>query len=166
MEIRVRDRQTLLDVAVQYLGSAEAAFVLAARNGIELTQRLYDGQLLTYELADVLNERVRQTFALQGIAPATEITKKEEQELLTATAKWVWGKVLPPYIVPDTLTRLGTDRDNLTNRTDRDVEAVEDILNATTERMRRAAARNVEIESESGTTLARIFTDQFNDVFA
>ena len=155
----------MLDVAVQYLGSAEAAFVLAARNGIELTQRLYDGQLLTYELADVLNERVRQTFALQGIAPATEITKKEEQELLTATAKWVAGKVLPPYIVPDGFTRLGTDRDNLTNRADR-TTAVEDILNATAERVRKAAARNVEIESESGTTLARIFSDQFNDVFA
>lgn len=155
----------MLDVAVQYLGSAEAAFVLAARNGIELTQRLYDGQLLTYELADVLNERVRQTFALQGIAPATEITKKEEQELLTATAKWVAGKILPPYIVPDGITRLGTDRDNLTNRADR-TTAVEDILNATAERVRKAAARNVEIESESGTTLARIFSDQFNDVFA
>lgn len=166
MEIRVRDRQTVLDVAVQYLGSAEAAFVLAARNGIELTQRLYDGQLLTYELADVINDRVRRTFALQGIAPATEITKKEEQELLTATAKWIAGKVFPPYIVPaDGITRLGTDRDNLTNRADR-TTAVEDILNATTERMRKAAARNVEIESESGTTLARIFTDQFNDVFA
>jgi len=165
MDIRVKDRQTVLDVAVQYLGSAEAAIILAARNGIELTQRLYDGQLLTYELADVLNERVRQTFALQGIVPATEITKKEEQELLTATAKWIKGKVYPPYIVPDTITRLGTDRDNLTNRNER-TTAVEDILNATAERVRRAAARNVEIESESGTTLARIFSDQFNDVFA
>ena len=165
MEIRVKDRQTLLDVAVQVLGSAEGVFALCEHNGLNVTDRLRDGQLLEWSLADVVNTRVRECYSLYGIAPATEIVAREQQELLTATAAWGIDCVIPPYIKPDSITTIGADRDNLTMRSERTV-VVENVADQTYKRARRAAATCESVPSESGTTLARIFTDQFNDVFA
>ena len=50
MELTVRDRQSLWDIAVQYLGGVEGVFLLAARNGIEVTSRLKDGQRLEWKM--------------------------------------------------------------------------------------------------------------------
>lgn len=167
MKITVKDRQTLLDVAVQHLGSAEAVFALCERNGIDITDRLYDGDTLEWELEDVASQKVRDIYLLEAIEPATEITGREENELLTATAKWFKGCILPPYIWRgDLITNIGTERDNLTQRTDITTTAVEDITQRTVLKARRAAASGAEAPDESGTTLMRIFTDQFNDVFA
>ena len=44
MEVKVKDRQSLLDMAVQTAGSMEAAFGLSAANGVSLTDTLADGQ--------------------------------------------------------------------------------------------------------------------------
>ncbi len=37
MEVKVKDRQSLLDMAVQTAGSMEAAFGLSTANGVSLT---------------------------------------------------------------------------------------------------------------------------------
>ena len=42
MEVKVKDRQSLLDMAVQTAGSMEAAFGLSAANGVSLTDTLAD----------------------------------------------------------------------------------------------------------------------------
>ena len=47
MVVIAKDRQSLLDVAIQVLGSPTGVFVLAERNGISITDRLTDGQQLT-----------------------------------------------------------------------------------------------------------------------
>ena len=44
MEVKVKDRQSLLDMAVQTAGSMEAAFGLSAANGVSLTDTLADGR--------------------------------------------------------------------------------------------------------------------------
>lgn len=67
MEVKVKDRQSLLDMAVQTAGSMEAAFGLAAANGVSLTDTLTDGQVL---------DTVRR-YSVQGIQPATALSEEE-----------------------------------------------------------------------------------------
>lgn len=47
MEVKAKDRQSLLDMAVQTAGSVEAAFRLSAANDIGITDTLEDGQVLS-----------------------------------------------------------------------------------------------------------------------
>ena len=43
MEITVKDRQSLIDIAIIALGSAEGVFSLVKRNGLSLTDTLTAG---------------------------------------------------------------------------------------------------------------------------
>lgn len=52
MIVTVKDRQSLLDVAIQVLGSPTGVFALAERNGLSITDRLTDGQQLTYDKSE------------------------------------------------------------------------------------------------------------------
>ena len=69
MEVKVKDRQSLLDMAVQTAGSMEAAFGLAAANGVSLTDTLADGQVLDTVVAE--NADTVRRYSVQGIQPAT-----------------------------------------------------------------------------------------------
>ena len=75
MEVKVKDRQSLLDMAVQTAGSMEAAFDLAAANGVSLTDILVDGQVLD-TVATKHADTVRR-YSTQGIQPATALSKEE-----------------------------------------------------------------------------------------
>ena len=85
MQITVKDRQALPDIALLALGSLAGLFALAVRNGISVTSQLSDGQVLTYELEDVVSLPVRSAYALQSITPATDIDRSEYLELLYQT---------------------------------------------------------------------------------
>ena len=193
MQIVVKDRQSLLDIAVQYLGSALAVFALAERNGISITDRLRDGQVLTWELADTADAKVQKLYKLRGICPATDISQNETEMLLGVTDEYFWGCHIPPFVRPDdgtwgdggealpphkrdpweweewdgyksySVPKFGTEFDNGTNsvRPKRDPLMVNRINS-----VQRDLEEGKEVVSESGKTLARIFTDQFNDVFA
>ena len=67
MEVKVKDRQSLLDMAVQTAGSMEAAFGLAAANGVSLTDTLTDGQVLDRVAAE--NADTVRRYSVQGIQP-------------------------------------------------------------------------------------------------
>ena len=192
MQIIVKDRQSLLDIAVQYLGSASAVFALAERNGISITDRLSDGQVLEWELSDTADAKVQKLYNLRGICPATDVSLKETEMLLEVTDEHFWGCIIPPFVRPDddiwgdegdtflpphkrdpwidwdgyksySVPKFGTEYDNGTNRVrpKRDTLMVNRINS-----VQRDLEEGKEVVSESGTTLARIFTDQFNDVFA
>ena len=75
MEVKVKDRQSLLDMAVQTAGSMEAAFGLAAANGISLTDTLADGQVLDTVAAE--NADTVRCYSVQGIQPATALSGEE-----------------------------------------------------------------------------------------
>ena len=191
MQIVVKEQQSLLDIAVQYLGSALAVFALAERNGISITDRLRDGQVLRWELADTANAKVQKLYKLRGICPATDISKKETDMLLSVTDEYFNGCIIPPFIRPDdgtwdddntflpphkrdpweewdgyksySMPKFGAEYDNGTNR----VKPQDDTLMVNRiNSVQRDLEEGKEIVSESGKTLARIFTDQFNDVFA
>ncbi len=82
MEAKVKERQTMFDVALEYLGGAEGAFALAERNGRSITDPLPEGTLLRYEAADVVSEKVVERYAQERVSPATDIDDKELNTLL------------------------------------------------------------------------------------
>lgn len=166
MIITVKDRQSLLDIAVQYLGGAEGVFSLASRNEISITDRLNDGQILYYELSDTVNERVQNFFENREVSPATDISVKEQADLLAQTRSWYSGCIIPPRRVKaESITTIGSEYDSNTN-TPQDGEAADDVVNQTSNKVKKAASTGATYITESGKTLARIFTDQFNDIFA
>lgn len=85
MQLTVKDRQSLPDIALLALGSLAGVFSLAVRNGLSVTASLADGQPIEYELKDVVSDAVRSAYALQRICPATDIDPNEYKELLYAT---------------------------------------------------------------------------------
>ncbi|MBS2099197.1 LysM peptidoglycan-binding domain-containing protein [Carboxylicivirga linearis] len=66
---KVSEQQSLFDVAVQKLGSPEAAFVLAMENGLSLTDELSPGYSL--ELPEEWNSKVVDYFRKANMVPAT-----------------------------------------------------------------------------------------------
>lgn len=79
MRITVKDRQTVLDVAVEYGGSVDTALAIAERNGVSVTERLGDGAVL--EVPEGLaggNGRVVELYGARGVDPATEASGEDE----------------------------------------------------------------------------------------
>ncbi len=176
MQITVKDRQSLADIAVQYLGGVEGIFALAERNGISITAKLEDGQTLDWELADTVDATVQKTYAAQGIEPATDIPQKEMEALLTATKKYFAGCIIPRpprrelTIVDEvtaakgwTLSGIGSQFDGGTYA---QTEREDGIVVNRAKKVIKQLSEGKEVASESGQTLARIFGNQFDDTFA
>lgn len=146
MELTVRDRQSLWDIAVQYLGGVEGVFLLAARNGIEVTGRLKDGQRLEWENDDVVVPSVRAACSLRGIAPATDIDERDYQELLAATSTKAAAVSVQANTQPE--------------------EAADAIVTEKITEVIKDLQAGKPVESGGGQALTRIFEDEFDTVFA
>lgn len=83
MKTIAKHRQCLADIALQECGSFEAVFALAERNGLSITDDLEVGQMLAYELADVLDRRVVDEYVADGICPAAMVDERTIAELIT-----------------------------------------------------------------------------------
>lgn len=73
-QIKVKNGQTILDIAVQYCGDVEAAFDIAAMNDIEVTSQPETGTVLL--IPEISNKRVVSYFGANNIAPATEYSSQ------------------------------------------------------------------------------------------
>lgn len=177
MKVTVKDRQSLLDVAIQVLGSAEGVFALAERNGISITDRLTDGQVLEYDLGDIEDTRTAELVAARGICPATEIPASDEKALLKRLQPWSYRPMQPPPILPrlvrpEVMTTIGTMYDSgvktetISPTLASDGTPEENVLEETINKAKEAAAKNDAPPSESGQAVTNIFSKQFNDVFA
>ena len=71
--ITVASRQSILDIALQYCGSVEAAFQIAQINNLALTDELTPGQQI--EIPAVVNSSVVQYYMNHKIQPATALTE-------------------------------------------------------------------------------------------
>lgn len=142
MQITVNDRQTMLDIAVIALGSVAGVFALSVRNGLPITASLTDGQQLTYELEDIVTPAVRSAYALEHIAPATDIARAEYMELLYAT-----GTPRPVVVGPKV-----RDDDTLS------VDKIDDVLDE--------LAKGKAPKPESKQQLTRIFQNPFDEIFS
>ena len=69
MTVTVLEGQSLLDIALQELGSLEGAYNLAVLNGLSLTDSLAAGMLL--QLPDVVDKRIVNYYLERNIRPAT-----------------------------------------------------------------------------------------------
>lgn len=73
MTATVQDRQSVFDVALQYFGSIEAAFLVADRLGIAVTDAPPRGASFAYGPEEVLDPHVAGYYARHGIVPTTAI---------------------------------------------------------------------------------------------
>lgn len=74
MQTTVHNRQTLADLALQECGAFEAAFGLALRSGLALTDDPRPGTVLDYAAGDILQRETVAELALRGARPATAPT--------------------------------------------------------------------------------------------
>ncbi|OJJ18038.1 hypothetical protein BKI52_29750 [marine bacterium AO1-C] len=72
INIKVQDRQTLLDVAVQYLGDATGAIYLAQLNNISITENLEAGQILKIDTDQVIDSKVVSYLREKDVVPITD----------------------------------------------------------------------------------------------
>ena len=69
--ITVSEGQTLMDIAVQYLGDGERVFDIMELNGLELTDEPEPGtELLVPEVA-IDKVRIAEVFSSRGLMPAS-----------------------------------------------------------------------------------------------
>lgn len=73
----VHSRQSLLDITIQECGSFEAAFTLAERNGLAVTDELAVGQAVEFAPEDISKKQVVASLAAQGVKPATAISEQD-----------------------------------------------------------------------------------------
>nr|DAL23376.1 MAG TPA_asm: hypothetical protein [Caudoviricetes sp.] len=147
MEIIVKDRQTLLDIAIATFGSAAGVFAFVRRNGISLTSALKDGQALTYEAADIIAPAIRDAYEVGGISPATDIDRTSYLRLLAATGS-------PFKSIDGINVGIPVDLPASTFEIDPLEEALSDVVAG------RPPKENTEIH------LTRIFQNPFDDTFA
>lgn len=173
MKVTVKDRQSLFDVAIQVLGSAEGVFALAERNGLSITDRLTDGQELEYDLGDIVDSRTAELVAARRICPATEIPSTDERALLLRVRSIHAPNILPPppLVRPGIITTIGTMYDSgVTTQQPKAMgvaaEPEENVLNDVLNDAKKAAASNEPPPNKSGQAVTSIFSNEFNDSFA
>nr|DAR27470.1 MAG TPA: hypothetical protein [Caudoviricetes sp.] len=86
MRVTIHSRQSFLDIALQECGSFEAAYTLAERNGLSMTDDLTVGQELEFQPADITRKNIVAALAAYRVKPATAI-RPEERALLP------WGGI-------------------------------------------------------------------------
>jgi hypothetical protein len=74
MKITVRNNQSLLDIAIQCRGTAEAAFEIAVANNISITDDLITGQVLLIPQTRYYNKTMADYYQGKGFLPATAVT--------------------------------------------------------------------------------------------
>lgn len=82
MIIETKHNQSLLDLAVQYTGSADTVMIISAKNpGVKPTDQLTSGQeiIIPQEAIDAGNNIVTNYFVTNNIIPATALQEEAEQ---------------------------------------------------------------------------------------
>ena len=69
MQVRVKDNQSLFDIAIQTAGSAEAAFALALANDLSITDDLAIGQEL--QTVPIMSIDIANFYRNRALTPAT-----------------------------------------------------------------------------------------------
>lgn len=77
MRSTLHSRQSLLDIAIQECGAFEAAYELAERNGLAVTDDLKPGTELEFIQEDVIKKQVVAHLAARRIKPATAASEED-----------------------------------------------------------------------------------------
>ena len=76
MQVTVQERQSLFDIALRVAGGIEAAIAIALQNDLSLTEPIAPGTVLNCSGIPVINQRIVNYYAANGINPATGITQQ------------------------------------------------------------------------------------------
>lgn len=71
ISITVQKGQTLLDISIQYLGSAKGVVEVAKLNSLSITQDLQAGQVLKVDTSEVINSKMVDYLKEKNIIPTT-----------------------------------------------------------------------------------------------
>lgn len=89
--ITVKDRQTVLDIAMQHAGTVEACIAVAEANGLSITDEMVTGQLL--KSTDIVFSEVVKTFYKENRSPANgSLTSGIEENSLGGIGNWSIGR--------------------------------------------------------------------------
>lgn len=77
MRSTIHSRQSLLDIAIQECGAFEAAYELAGRNGMAITDEMATGTDLEYLPEDVAKKQVVAYLAVRQVEPATAVSEQD-----------------------------------------------------------------------------------------
>ncbi|MFC3158991.1 hypothetical protein SAMN05443633_107149 [Chryseobacterium arachidis] len=83
MEIKVLNRQSILDISIQYTGDVQNCFAIAIANGMSVSDFLSSGLTLTIPDELEKNIDVINYYASKKIKPATGATLEQENQLPT-----------------------------------------------------------------------------------
>ena len=73
MTIKALHNQTLLDLAIQQYGSAEAVVSMAISNNISITEDIEVGNKISTEQENISNQPIAQYFQSNRLYPATAL---------------------------------------------------------------------------------------------
>lgn len=79
MKVKPLDRQSLLDIAIQTSGSVDAAFELAAKNDIAISEEL--SLEVELETVAVVDKIVLSRYKARNIRPATEVSLEDMERV-------------------------------------------------------------------------------------
>ncbi|KMQ63004.1 hypothetical protein ACM46_13720 [Chryseobacterium angstadtii] len=81
MEIKVLNKQSILDIAIQHTGDVQNCFDIAIANGMAVSDLLTTGKALS--VSDITNAKadVLQYYQSKNIKPATGTTLSEERQV-------------------------------------------------------------------------------------
>lgn len=94
-QILVSDNQSLFDVAIQRLGSAEAALTLALLNGLSVTDVLEPGQIV---IVPEVHNSVVDYYSRKNIVPATSATYTGNNEELVFEGIDYWAVAVDFFV--------------------------------------------------------------------
>jgi hypothetical protein len=75
MTVAVQQRQNVFDIALQHLGSPEAAFAVAEKLGCAITDELTAGVEIELFESEILDRRMVEHYRKNGIVPATAMVE-------------------------------------------------------------------------------------------
>ena len=78
-KIKILDRQSLFDVALQAAGSIEAAIIIAVENNVSISSEVAGMELQT--VITPIDTIVTKQYTVHGVIPATDITAKNSEDI-------------------------------------------------------------------------------------
>lgn len=93
MTVTILHNQSLLDIAIQYTGDAQNAFLIAKENSLSVSAYLVPGYELVIPNGMPLNRNILDYYQAKDIKPATGVEINEETgEELEGIGYWIINK--------------------------------------------------------------------------
>lgn len=81
MKVVAQEGQSMMDIAIQYLGSMEEVFQACRMNGVSITDRLQAGQEVELPPIRSKNAKTVEYYRVNGVSPATDVDDNEDESL-------------------------------------------------------------------------------------